>query len=507
MTAASFEARADERARAMDAVSGRLTAGGGLAAAAVFAAVLALVLVRNDLLADPDTQWHIATAKWAWASGRLPTVDVFSHTFAGRPWIAKEWLAQFALAGVFAAFGWTGVALAAAAAVAGAVAALFAFARSRLGLLVGLLLGLSTFCLLQSQILARPHVFVFPIAVLWTVELGRAAEEGRRPSWWLVPLMLLWANIHATFPLGLAIAGALGCEAIVAAPKSGRRQVLLGCLGFGVAALLACGLTPYGFEPLAIMLRMSGGGNEAVALITEWRRPLLDFRAAIAGALVVAALYAFGRRIRVYLFRALVFALLAYLGCRHERFSGFAAVVGTVLLVGPLAAALDRGERLAALKRRMPRRGWLLAVAAVGMAVSFGSLVVNPPMPRPNIAPRAALAFAEARGLTAGRVYNFYDYGGFLIAKGVQTFIDGRTDQLFLGGFMRRLVELEDGTDPTAFAAFIEAHGATWALTDVKASGFRQLSKATGWRRVYDDGSAAIFERVNVAAPAVAPPG
>ena len=46
------------------------------------------------LLADPDTHWHIAVGNWMLANGAVPTVDPFSFTFSGQPWIAKEWLSQ-----------------------------------------------------------------------------------------------------------------------------------------------------------------------------------------------------------------------------------------------------------------------------------------------------------------------------------------------------------------------------------------------------------------------------
>ena len=46
------------------------------------------------LLADPDTHWHIAVGTWILEHGAVPDVDIYSFTFAGQPWIAKEWLSQ-----------------------------------------------------------------------------------------------------------------------------------------------------------------------------------------------------------------------------------------------------------------------------------------------------------------------------------------------------------------------------------------------------------------------------
>jgi hypothetical protein len=494
MTVTSFEGRA---ASALStAADGRSTpADERLLVGALFLAALAATLTRGSLLGDPDSQWHVATAEWAWANGALPRVDVFSHTFAGQPWIAKEWLAQFAFAFGYAALGWTGAALLAAGSFAAALCAVFAFVRRRLGILIGLVAALSAFCLAQSQILARPHVLVFPLAAVWTARFVEASEGVRRPPWLLAPAMVLWANVHATFPLGLAIAGALALEAVAGAPDGRRRWLLLEWAAFGAALLLACGLTPYGFEPLLVMLRMAGG-NEGVPLINEWQPPRFDARSAVALALIGMAILAFGRRLRTYVFRALLFAFLAWLGCRHERFCGFAAIVGVVLLAGPLARCFDAERLRSRLAGRPPRRPWLLAVAAAASMAAAASLVLRPPAPDPAVTPRAALAFAEARGLTKAKVYNHYNFGGFLIASGVRTFIDGRSDQLFLGGFMRELSALEDGADDKAFVDFIERHGATWAIVGPQTGDFRHLAKAPGWRKAYEDELAAVFERV-----------
>ena len=70
------------------------------------------VLLPNSkgLLADPDSHWHITVGNWILAHGAVPTVDSFSFTFAGQPWIAKEWLSQLFLFGAYSLAGWRGVA-------------------------------------------------------------------------------------------------------------------------------------------------------------------------------------------------------------------------------------------------------------------------------------------------------------------------------------------------------------------------------------------------------------
>jgi len=63
----------------------------------------------GHLLADPDSHWHVTVGNWILAHGAVPTVDSYSFTFAGRPWIAKEWLSQLVLAFAYNVGGWSAV--------------------------------------------------------------------------------------------------------------------------------------------------------------------------------------------------------------------------------------------------------------------------------------------------------------------------------------------------------------------------------------------------------------
>src|SRR5688572_7420155 len=67
------------------------------------------LLTPAQALRDPDTLWHIRTGRWILEQGRWPEADVFSHTFYGQPWIAKEWLSQLLLNAAYDVGGWLGV--------------------------------------------------------------------------------------------------------------------------------------------------------------------------------------------------------------------------------------------------------------------------------------------------------------------------------------------------------------------------------------------------------------
>jgi len=53
---------------------------------------------RSRLFHDPGTFWHTATGHWIFSTGRLIDTDPSSFTFAGKPWVAHEWLGECLMA-------------------------------------------------------------------------------------------------------------------------------------------------------------------------------------------------------------------------------------------------------------------------------------------------------------------------------------------------------------------------------------------------------------------------
>ncbi|MFX5237385.1 hypothetical protein ABTC85_20425, partial [Acinetobacter baumannii] len=71
----------------------------------------------------------------------------------------------------------------------------------------------------MNHVLARPHILALPVMVAWAGLLMTAADRRIAPSWWWLPLMALWANLHGGFVLGLALIGPMALEAVEHAEK------------------------------------------------------------------------------------------------------------------------------------------------------------------------------------------------------------------------------------------------------------------------------------------------
>src|SRR5262249_58073176 len=133
------------------------------------------------------------------------------------------------------------------------------FLLQKLAPLPALTLVGAGFVLAAPHLQARPHALALPLMVAWMGVLINAVDHRRAPPLGLLPVMTLWANLHASFTLGLALVAPLAVEAWWNTGTT-RRETALTWLRFGALALIAACVTPYGPEPILVAWRVGGLG-------------------------------------------------------------------------------------------------------------------------------------------------------------------------------------------------------------------------------------------------------
>src|ERR1700730_8850389 len=455
------------------------------------------------LLHDPDTYLHITIGRWIIAHGAVPHHGIFSGTMAQAPWVAHEWLGEALLAWLFDTFGWAGLVAATAFCAAAAVGMLL---RQLLRSLVPVHAMIATalaVTLVIPHVLARPHVFTLPILVAWAAGLVRARCENRAPAAWLAVLMALWANLHGGYLFGLGLVGLLAAEAVLARDWRTRRRAAGGWGFFGVLAVGAAFLTPYGVAGLLLPFRLTGM-SFAMGQLVEWRSP--DFQSfeplELWLAVVVFAGFALGWRLPTT--RLLMLLLLMHMALQHRRHGELVGLVAPLLLAPALAPqlrALPAGRsagpvdrRLAALGKPPSLRGVALAgavLAGVSAAVLHGAAV------RPDVAmPKAALAAVEVAHVT-GPVLNDYGFGGYLIYEGIPPLSAGRAE-LYGDEFIKRYVQAML-LDSDELPKLLAQNGISWTLIAPERPAALLLDHLPGWRRLYADDVAVVHVRTDPA--------
>ena len=230
----------------------------------------------HNILTDQDPFWHVAAGNWIIAHRAVPYRDVFSFSMAGAPWVAHEWLSEVILAAVYDLAGWGGLVVLAAFVFAAALAILLALLLRYLSPVPALLGVIGAFGLALGHLHVRPHIFGLLLLVIWLGCLVAARQKERAPPLAYALLMLLWANLHGGFILGLGLVVLLAGEALFEA--NDRASVLRAARSWGLflaLATLAALVTPNGVEGLLFPLRVMQMPF-VMATINEWKSP--DFQ-------------------------------------------------------------------------------------------------------------------------------------------------------------------------------------------------------------------------------------
>jgi len=296
-----------------------------------------LVFTRSGILADPDTYLHISIGRWILEHHSIPDVDVFSYTKAGQPWVAHEWLSGVFMALCYQYAGWTGLVLISVLSMVATLAYLMRFLLARMEPIHALLFTALAGAPLTGHLLARPHVLAWPLLATWVCQLVQAVEKQRRPPWWLLGIMVLWANMHGGFTLGLALEIPLFMEAVWSTPHQIRRPIAKQWIAFMLASILSAMITPSGWHGIWFTVQLMS--LEYLKHIQEWRAPTSTLLWYMEGWIFMLLGLAVCGRLRLSLFRLLPVLGLFHLALGHVRGIPTFALLSPFLLATPLAVS------------------------------------------------------------------------------------------------------------------------------------------------------------------------
>jgi len=137
-------------------------------------------------------------------------------------------------------------------------------------------------------------------------------------------------------------------------------------------------------------------------------------------------------------------------------------------------------------------RRWTLGCALAALVLSGARLAI--PIVRVDgaTAPVTALQHVPA-ALAAQPVFNDYGFGGYLIWRGVRSFIDGRSD-MYGDAFTQAYLRAEQ-PDPAALDALLQRWKVAWTMLAANDPVVGVMDRKPGWRRLYADRYAVVHVR------------
>ncbi len=417
------------------------------------AVLLATGIAAGALAVPNDLFWHLAIARQLVHVG-FPRTDPFSFSTDAISWSPPEWLGELVYGAAYVSIGFAGTALVALLAIAGCYAAIARAARS---------VAPAPAAALAVVVLAFPAAVHLPMRPLVLGDLLLAIVIERmfalragdtRGLAWMPALFALWANVHPSWPMGLAIVWMHAFALFFLGPIATRLRMSIEPLAAAARRPLAIAALA---SPLAVLARPDGidgalypfvhviGLGDRMTEIIEWFPPDLSQPVNLALLVVVVtcaiALLA-DRRTPVPLLDAALVALGGFMAFRHQRFIPLAAFV-----CAPVFARLLGRTRWAAVP--MPSLNALRAV----LALSIAFVVLEMPSSRDMAtdlratSPATTVRWMGTHEIEPERPFNTFEDGGYLLfyRPNRPVFIDSRFDLYARAGVFDDYLALRRG--------------------------------------------------------------
>lgn len=458
--------------------------------------VMLTVRARFD---DPDMWWHLKMGEIIWKTHTIPLHDIFSYTTGHQALIPQEWLSELF---IYAAYHWGGYSglmlwlciFSCALVLAGYVLCSIYSGNLKVAFVGAMIVWL--FATVGFAI--RPHLigYLLLIVELLLIHLGRA----RHPRWFLgLPILFaLWINCHASFILGLILAGLflftsffnfrLGSLVAQPWPLRSRKLLALALL----LSLPALFLNPIGIRQILYPFDTLLHQPLNLSSVAEWAPlDMTDARGiALLAVLLCCFLLAVTRQADIYFDELLLLALGTYLAVSHMRMLAVFGILAAPILSRQLS---NSWEGYNVEEDRIWPNALVLGAITLAVYLSFPSQR-NLQSQVEDQSPVKAVEFLHAHPLS-GPMLNDYQSGGYLIwaAPEHPVFIDGRADIYEWSGLLGEFGSWATlSSDPNLL---LQKYKIAFCLLDRQAPIARVLPLLPQWKTVYGDEHTVIFAR------------
>lgn len=446
-----------------------------------------------------DTFWQLQSGKYIWQTKSFIYTDLFSIA-AEVSRIEHCWLSDLIFYGLYTLGGYGLLGLLKPLLVTLCAVLLWRWNRQR-GVDSGIVLPVLGLCLLASEPswLVRPQLWTFVLSLLYLHLLFVGREQGLRAWLWLVPLMALWANLHAACVFGFVLVGLfwLG-ELIRFLRKEASRASLIQLAAVGLLVVAAAFINPYGYKiPMILFgnINLHDIDNPGQLLNMEWLPPTFAQVPLFYVVMLLWGVVILLRLRRLDPVEAVFYLAFLYMGLSMIRHTTLVALLAGYFLPVGVAAVFPA----LAQPKLGPWLRWGTMAALAGMLVlrSYqGFIGVGL---KESEYPIAATEFLLLEQLPAP-LYNSYDWGGYLMWRlypDYLVFVDGRSNSL----------------DTFNASSAVDSRRPEWSqlLDDYKINTVMTrtcfydtgaplnlidgLTRHPGWALIYGDDTALLFVR------------
>jgi hypothetical protein len=493
--------------------------------------LLLIVIADSHQFTDPDLWGHIRFGQATLAAGHLINTDPYSYSAFGMPCHYHEWLTELLMGWLYNSFGVAGLKLWKFACAAATIV-LLADAVSETGASASLQMNLLLLAALaiMPHIQFRPQLFSFALMAAAITLLARETYRGRAPLWLMVPIMMLWANLHGGFIMGIAavlIYAGIRAASDVLQHRGYARGLRLSLIA--IAAVAATLITPYGIVTWTTVIHALRNPVTRIALM-DWK-PMLSamadqwhlyhpgvviylFVLAIIAALAAGLLLAPITDDLALVVIAIVMCIAAFVIVRNIPFAVITAIVPAAHHLGVASrrraahsilqpAARRKPEPAVQPLERSPMNQWIVATGAFALAIYLGLFSAH--ILQDSYYPAGAVAYLNNNNLRGNLLcnYGWAEYAIWHLAPRTKIFIDGRYDIVYpysvIDDYIKFIFALPGGS------GVLQRYPHDFILIPPDSPAMRLVQDNPHWRLIYRDDGSRLYARADSAAGHLTP--
>ncbi len=429
-----------------------------------------------------DVWWHLATGKYIWTH-KIPHTDPFSYTFYGKNWIDSLWLFQAVLYKAYQFAGYPGI--------VGlkffilALAFLFlwlAFRETGADVFASLALLFVVLIAASYRFMCRPHLLGFMfIAFFWWRLIRFSKTHSFKALLPLAPAIVLWANTHGSFIIGLFLVGIFLLQNLLEYGHLPPTEVLkkpeiIKLFNTLLALCFLTFLNPYGYKLIKfVIFSHHGNASDALRYIGEWQptpwkllftfiwnRDL--FFKILFWLVIILLILKFINRKFEFVAWGIFVGSLTYLSIKYLRFWGLFS-----FSVAPLILLILKDIEFKYLKNCNILLIILSVIFIVYFCKNFNKQIMGFDVFWSKY-PKNIVNFMK-REKFPKPIFNSYGFGGFLIWNlfpHYKVFIDGRTPSLYSPEFYWKYRLAESGKEIAIEKLLAKYNFKTVLTTNVK---------------------------------------
>jgi hypothetical protein len=461
----------------------------------LFVLVGAEGIVANP--ADPDLWHRLALGEALWQTGHFPLGDAFSYLADYQHIADHEWGSALVFYGLYQLGGGTAMVMAKLVAMAATLALLVGAGLQgrRPTVLLAAFYALVLLALLPSfQSTIRCMLFTNFFFALWLYWF-QCERHGRGiPLWAYLLTMVIWANLHGGFALGLAW---LFCATLAQIANGNPwRSWAIRFVGCGAVTLV----NPFGWQlwlstGRALVTTRKGFGEWAPV---SWWPDVMGFpgyKLMVFGVVMAAVICLWrgqGKRLnRVSLFLIGAALALSLTSARHT--SLFASVVGALL-----PDLLPREPSTDEMPQTYQRLGWIALRLSLLLIPLYAALMILPGeglrLSYPAVStPVKAVAYLQQQNIR-GRLLVPFNYGSYALweLRGrMRVSMDGRYDLVYRPETYRKVDDFFFARGD--WTPLLSEPAPDAILLPIVDPVYAKLKARPGWKEAYHDAVDAVF--------------